>query len=341
MKRSAFFWLAAALLIAAGITWLVSRPLLRIETLRDLAEAVPPEPALLNASELEQRLLAVGLHPTGQLSDLGVDDHLARLEADKVDAATLSAYADAIGELSAVSADRGQALPPTLWDVSTPALREAGWTVYTLTEAMASDAGAIHVALLSDAYAAFLERKPNALEGALALLPLSRNYVETLPESARAERERHAKTEGQATLLIWQALLSGTSRYNPLTHRPLWSHGYIGHFSVPHIHQYATGEGLTASQVWGVDGFNPAFVGPPTNSNQVEHLGISALLQGVAHVPGAVLAATEAFEVFVDHDDPAAARADRALNDVVRTVLLPRMEEDPNALVSALTKALQ
>ncbi|WP_299775109.1 hypothetical protein [uncultured Tateyamaria sp.] len=341
MKRAARYWIAAALLIAAGITWLASRPLLEIETFGSVVENAPQEAAPLNASEIEQRLLAVGLHPTGQLSDLGVDDHLARLEAGEVNALTLGAYADAIEVLSATSADRGQALPPTLWDVSTPALREAGWTVYTLTEALASEEGAVHVALLSDAYAAFLEHRPNALGGALALLPLSRTYVDTLPESARAERERHAQTDGQAALLIWQALLSGTSRHNPLTHRPLWSHGYVGHFSVPHIHQYATGEGLTTSQVWGVEGFNPAFVGPPTNSNQVEHLGISALLQGVAQVPGAVLTATEAFEVFIDHEDPAAAQADRALNEAVRTVLLPRIAGDPDALVVALAEALQ
>lgn len=341
MRRSARYWIAAALLIAAGILWLASRPLLEIETFGGTAENTPPESVLLNASEIEQRLLAVGLHPTGQLSDLGVDDHLARLAAGEVDAATLGAYADAIEALSATNTDRGQSLPPTLWDVSTPALRDAGWTVYTLTEALASEDGAVHVALLSDAYAAFLEHRPNALDGALALLPLSRAYVDTLPEGARAERERHAQTDGQATLLIWQALLSGTSRHNPLTHRPLWSHGYVGHFSVPHIHQYATGEGLTASQVWGVEGFSPAFVGPPANSNQVEHLGISALLQGVAHVPGAVLTATEAFEVFIDHEDPAAAQADRALNEAVRTVLLPRIEGDPDALVSALAEALR
>lgn len=341
MRRSARYWTTAVLLIAAGSLWLASRPLLEIETLGDVAENALPVPAPLNASEIEQRLLAVGLHPTGQLSDLGVEDHLARLEAGEVDAATLGAYADAIEALSATSADRGQALPPTLWDVSTPALRDAGWTVYTLTEALASEEGAVHVALLSDAYAAFLEHRPNALDGALALLPLSRAYVDTLPESARAERERHAQTDGQATLLIWQALLSGTSRHNPLTHRPLWSHGYVGHFSVPHIHQYATGEGLTASQVWGVEGFNPVFVGPPTNSNQVEHLGISALLQGVAHVPGAVLTATESFEVFIDHEDPAAAQADRALNEAVRTVLLPHIAGDPDALVSALAEALR
>ncbi|WP_299751810.1 hypothetical protein [uncultured Tateyamaria sp.] len=341
MKRAASYWIAAALLIAAGILWLASRPLLRIETFGGVAENAPQETVPLSASEIEQRLLAVGLHPTGQLSDLGVDDHLARLEAGEVDTATLGGYADAIEVLSATSTDRGQALPPTLWDVSTPALRDAGWTVYTLTDALASEEGAAHVALLSDAYAAFLEHRPNALEGALALLPLSRAYVDTLPESARAERERHAQTDGQATLLIWQALLSGTSRHNPLTHRPLWSHGYIGHFSVPHIHQYAMGEGLTASQVWGVEGFNPTFVGPSANSNQVEHLGISALLQGVAHVPGAVLTATEAFEVFVDHEDPAAAQADRALSDAVRTVLLPGIEGDPGALVSALAEALR
>ncbi|WP_189371179.1 hypothetical protein [Tateyamaria omphalii] len=319
----------------------MSRSLLSIQVPKGAVEDASVAPAALRASDLEERLLAVGLHPTGQLSDLGVDDHLARLAAGEVTEATLTAYADAIEKLSFKSSERGQPLPPTLWDVSTPALREAGWSVYTLTEALASDAGATHIGLLSDAYAAFLKHRPNALDGALALLPLARTYVETLPESARAERERHAQTAGQATLLIWQALLSGTNRHNPLTHRPLWSHGYVGHFSVPHIHQYATGEGLTASQVWGVEGFNPAFVGPPSNSNQVEHLGISALLQGVAHVPGAVLTTVEAIEVAIDHEDPAAAMADRALNGVVRTVLLPRMEGEPNALVTALMNALR
>ncbi len=290
---------------------------------------------------LEQRLLDVGLHPTGQLSDLGVDDHLARLTAGSVDAATLLAYADAIETLAERSTERGQPLPPTLWDVSTPALVEAGWNVYSLTEALASDPGRIHVNLLSDAYAAFLEHRPNALDGALAVLPLARRYVEDLPEAARAEREEHADTVGEATLLIWQALLSGTTRYNPITHRPLWSHGYVGHFSVPHIHQYAVGEGMTPSQVWGVEGFNPTFVGPASNSNQVEHLGISSLLQGVADVPEAVLSEIEAFEVLVDGQDSDAAAADRALNAAIRSNLLPIIDEDVFEIVDVLQATLQ
>lgn len=289
---------------------------------------------------VEQRLLAAGLHTTGLLSDLGVDDHLARLTTGEVDGATLLDYADAIDVLTARSAERGQALPPPLWDVSTPALIEAGWTVYSLAEALAADGGGVHVDLLSDAYGAFLAARPNALEGALALIPLARNYVEALPEDARAEHAAHAQTTGEATLLIWQALLSGTSRHNPITHRPLWSHGFVGHFSVPHIHQYATGEGMTPTQVWGVAGFDPMFVGPPSNANQVEHMGISALLQGLANVPGAVLNAIEAFEIVVDHEDPAAAAADRALNRAVRDVVLPLMEEDAQTIVSALRAAI-
>lgn len=340
MSRPWLIIAGAGLALAVVAFVMVQRPLLSIQVQQDnpseeMADVLPG-----NVTALETRLLAVGLHPTGALSDLGVDDHLARLASGAVDGATLNAYADAIERLSARSAANGQPLPPTLWDVSTPALREAGWSVYTLTEALASDAGAVHVDLLSDAYAAFLANRPNALEGALALLPLARTYVEALPEEARAEREPHAKTEGEATLLIWQALLSGTNRHNPLTHRPLWSHGYVGHFSVPHIHQYATGEGLTPSQVWGVGGFDPTFVGPPSNSNQVEHLGISALLQGVARVPGAVLSAVEAMEVVVDHEDPAAAEADRALNAVVRNVLLPRREEPAAVVAAALRTAL-
>lgn len=340
MSRPWLIIAGAALVLAVVAFVLVQRPLLSIQVQQDLEAPATAELESVEMTSLETRLLAVGLHPTGALSDLGVDDHMARLASDAVDGATLNAYADAIEVLSARSAANGQPLPPTLWDVSTPALREAGWSVYTLTEALAADVGAVHVDLLSDSYAAFLANRPNALEGALALLPLARAYVEALPEEARAEREPHANTDGEAALLIWQALLSGTSRHNPLTHRPLWNHGYVGHFSVPHIHQYATVEGLTPSQVWGIDGFDPTYVGPASNNNQVEHLGISALLQGVATVPGAVLSAVEALEVAVDHEDPAAAEADRALNGVVREVLLPLREDPATVVVSALRTAL-
>jgi len=281
MKRFTIGFLTIAILGICLSVWLLSRNILSIEPMQAPLDPVLQAKENGNLEAVEQRLLDVGLHPTGSLSDLGIDDHLERLEAGKTSAAALLGYADAIEALTRRSTERGQPLPPTLWDVSTPALQDAGWSVYSLTEALASDEGRIHVDLLTDAYSAFLNARPNALEGALALLPLAGEYVRALPEEARAEHEAHAKTNGEATLLIWQALLSGTSRYNPITHRPLWSHGFVGHFSVPHIHQYATGTGLTASQVWGVEGFHSTFVGPSSNVNQVEHLGISALLQGV------------------------------------------------------------
>ncbi|SHH47470.1 hypothetical protein SAMN05444003_3292 [Cognatiyoonia sediminum] len=97
---------------------------------------------------------------------------------------------------------------------------------------------------------------------------------------------------------------------------------------------------MTVSEVWGVEGFDPQFVGPETNANQVEHLGISSLLQGVASVPGAVLNEAEAFEVFVKGEDPDEANADRALNGVVREVLLPRIEGEPEEIEAALGEAL-
>ncbi|QIE40876.1 hypothetical protein G5B39_02215 [Rhodobacteraceae bacterium SC52] len=329
----------ALVTIGAG-SWLLSRGGLSIEQITNPGKQVAAPATDADIEVIRTRLLEVGLHPTGVLSDLGVDDHLGRLAAGHVDAATLLGYADAIDDLSTRSTLRGQSLPPPLWDVSTPALLEAGWTVYSLTEALASEASAIHINLLSDAYGAFLATRPDALEGALALLPLAGSYVRFLPEAARAEHAVHAKTDGEATILIWQALLSGTSRNNPLTHRPLFSHGFVGHFSVPHIHQYATGEGLTPSQVWGVEGFDPTFVGPPTNDNHVEHMGLSALLQGVANVPGAVLYAVEALEIAVDHEDASAAAADRALNRAVRDVLLPNMGKDPRELMRALLATL-
>lgn len=340
MKVALITTCAVALIGIVSVTYLLNRDALSLDQLGN-----PERPSSIGGgpgvvAEIEQRLSESGLHPNGLLSDLGVDDHLARLAAGEVDGATLLSYADAIDVLTARSEARGQRLPPPLWDVSTSALLDAGWTVYTLTAALASDEGVIHVNLLSDAYGAFLSTRPDALEGALDLLPLVRTYVVSLPQEARAERIDHATTDGEATLLIWQALLSGTSRQNPITHRPLWSHGFVGHFSVPHIHQYATGEGLTPSQVWGVGGFDPNFVGAPSNTNQVEHMGISSLLQGVVHVPSAVLSAAEAFEVFVDGEDPDAAAADRALNWAIREVLLPRIEDDPHDIVAALRSAL-
>ena len=340
MKRPAIFVFSIGLFVVCVSVWFLSRDILSIVPMR-----APPDTALNAAGNdslaaVQQRLLDVGLHPTGALSDLGVDDHLAKLEQGATTSEVLFAYAAAIEALTMRSAERGQALPPTLWDVSTPALLEAGWTVYSLTTALASDEGRIHVDLLTDAYGAFLKARPNALEGALALLPLAHGYVRALPEEARAEHEAHAKTDGEATLLIWQALLSGTSRSNPITHRPLWSHGFVGHFSVPHINQYATETGMSPSQVWGVDGFAPEFVGPASNANQVEHLGISALLQGVGNIPEAVLEAVEVLEIYVDHEDPAAATADRALNAVVRDVLVPRIDDDPQNLTAVLRAAL-
>lgn len=307
------------------------------------SDGVGPESSteLIAPEAIEARLLAVGLHPTGLLSDLGVDDHLAWLANNEVSSEELMQYADAIEALSLRSASNGQPLPPTLWDVTTEALRKSGWTVYSLTTALASNDGDVHVDLLSNSYAAYLQTQPNALEGALALLPLARAYVQALPEEARAERAAYAKTEGEATLLIWQALLSGTSRHNPLTHKLLWSHGYVGHFSVPHIHQNATGKGAFQSEIWGVEGFSMMFVGAASNNNQVEHLGISALLQGVAGVPGALLNAVEALEVMVDHEDPAAANADRALNRVVQEILVPKVEDNPTKITQALRAALQ
>lgn len=340
MKRLTIGFLTIGVSGICLTVWFVSRDILSIEPMNAPQDTATKAEGNSDLAAVEKRLLDVGLHPTGALSDLGIDDHMARLEKGETSAATLYAYADAIEVLTTRSANRGQPLPPTLWDVSSPALLDASWTVYSLAEALASEEGQIHVDLLTDAYSAFLNTRPNALEGALALLPLAGGYVRALPEEARAEHEAHAGTNGKATLLIWQALLSGTSRHNPITHRPLWSHGFVGHFSVPHIHQYATGTGQTPSQVWGIEGFAPVFVGTSSNANQVEHLGISALLQGVGNIPEAVLEAVEAMEIAIDHEDPAAAAADRALNAAVRDVLVPRIEEDPEELASALREAL-
>lgn len=340
MKRGTIVFLAIVVFGICFSVWFLSRDILFIETMKAPSVDSRAEVEDSDLAAVQKRLSDVGLHPTGSLSDLGIDDHVARLKQGQITAADLNAYADAIETLTKRSAERGQSLPPTLWDVTSTALIDSGWTVYSLTEALASEEGRIHVDLLADAYNTYLTARPNALKGALTLLPLADDYVRSLPESARAEHEAHVDTEGEAAILIWQALLTGTSRHNPITHRPLWSHGFVGHFSVTHIHQYATGMSLTPSQVWGVEGFDPVFVGPSSNTNQVEHLGISTLLQAVGHVSTTLLDAVEVLEIAVDHEDPAAAAADKALNVAVRDVLLSQKDGDPRSLAAQFSAEL-
>ncbi len=61
--------------------WLVNRKVLSIEPIDAPSETLFDTGREVDLASIEQRLLDVGLHPTGALSDLGVDDHLARLEA--------------------------------------------------------------------------------------------------------------------------------------------------------------------------------------------------------------------------------------------------------------------
>lgn len=294
-----------------------------------------------DAESLARKLADVGLDATGTLGDLGVDDHLARLAAGEVTADTLLRYAEHIETLTALTRDRGQALPPRFWDVETGAMRNVGWTVYTLTHAMAQKNAEPHLDLLTDAWASYLRiGETSALDAALDILLLSRDYIAGLPDAARVEHAALADTDEKMALLTWQALLSGTSRANPITRRPLWSHGFIGHFSIPKIAQYAVGHGMTLGEVWGTSGFAPRYVGPASNDNQVEHLGISTLLQALVGVKPAELAGIEGFEVLFAGEDKEAATADNALNHAIAEVFLPLYETDFDAAVSALRETL-
>lgn len=317
-------------------------PSLSIETVE--APSLPDETStseVASVADIEKRLIGLGLHPTGTLGDLGVDDHLSRLDAGEVSAAELSQYATHIEMLTRLTTERGQALPARFWDVETEAMRQAGWTVYSLARVMTEQGGAVHLNLLIDAYRIYKERSSdNAVDAAMDILLLSREYIAALPPEARVEREEHANTNEKAALLIWQALLSGTSRSNPLTHKPLWSHGYIGHFSLPKIRQYEEGRGMGIGEFWGVKGFDPRFVGTDSNTNQVEHLGISTILQVLLGVTPGELALIEEYEILFDGEDPLMAAADEKLNEAIYRVFVPRFQTDFSGAAEALRREL-
>ena len=328
---------AGVIVVAIVLNLFLSIETLDAPVLQD-AERAPEESTLL---DIEERLLDAGLHPNGTLGDLGIDDHLGRLRSGEVSSRDLGIYATDIETLTRITAERGQAIPPRFWDVDLPTMREAGWTVYSLAHAMTGRGGEIHLDLLTDAYGIYKEsHAESAVDAALDILLLSKTYVTALPPGARAEREVHADTDEKAALLIWQALLSGTSRNNPLTHRPLWSHGYIGHFSLPKIRQYEEGRGMSVGDVWGVEGFDPVFVGTGSNTNQVEHLGISTILQAFLGVTPGELALIEEYEILFDGEDPVTAVADERLNEVIHRVFIPRYQTDFPGAVEALRTEL-
>lgn len=299
-------------------------------------------------AEVEQRLVAAGLAESGRLGSVGVERHLRRFDRGAVARDRLLRHAENVERLVERTERLGARLPSTLWDVESGQRRRAGLDVYRIAECLASPAHAEYVELLARSYRRFQAFKAlegrgedTALDAALDLVEIVGEAVAGTPALGRLESGRIEGDETAATLYVWQNLLTSFHRRNPLTGRPLFSHGLLDHLNLPAMHRHVLARRLTAAETWGVTGLHPRFVGPARNVNQVEHLAISLTLQSVGRTPLFVLDLVEWAQVLLTPADFAEGRADRALNRAVREAFVPRFRADLAGAVEALREALR
>jgi hypothetical protein len=258
------------------------------------------------------------------LGDTGVSGHLQRLEAGEVSGETLNQYADDLARLNQLTSDAGSRIPTNFWDVRTEAMINLDWHEYSVVHHLAEDGMEPYVRLLAQGYDRFLRFKAGeasggetALDAALDMFALVETYYDSVPASKLTEHAPGITGEAEEVLLIWQSLVAGSTRINPLTGKPMFNHHIYARNNVGTMYQYDQNKALTIGEVWGVSGFAPKFVGIPKNNNQVEHMSISMVLQLLLREPVVVLDAVEEEKVLLGKADKAEAHADMALNKAI------------------------
>jgi len=266
-----------------------------------------------------------------------------------VDAATLLDYAANLQKLNQLTAAYGARIPTDFWDSLSAQQIEEGKDVYTQVARFAAPGTAPYLKLMARAWERFLAFKSGeasgedtALDAALDILLMQEDYVEEVYEDLPAEGDESGmKAIANARIIVWQSLIAGTSRINPLTGQPLFSHGDYGRNSVAEMWRYHIRKHLGISEIWGVTGFDWRFVGVPQNANQIEHMSITSFLQLVLDEPLEALNAIEDKKVLLNGADPKEAAADKALNQAVHDNLLPDYIHDLPGAVANLRTVLK
>ncbi|WP_193139049.1 hypothetical protein [Meridianimarinicoccus sp. MJW13] len=311
----------------------------------------PAPVAEVSRNEVHQALRDAGLSEQPLLGDISIAGHLARLDEGAVTSAQLMEYADGLRVLALRTGDAGRQIPSAFWDVDTDQLRADGWDAYGVVEALASAEGEPYLAALGAAYTRFhafkladlsgADTDDTALDTALDLFEPANDLIDAVPPEHMLETSEFIGGKEQAALYLWQQLVVGSSRRNPLTHIKLFNHGFTTRFHVGTIWQYDTGIAQDNSTIWGVSGFAPVFVGPPENNNQIEHMSISMTVQGILREPLLLLEAFEEIEALVGSSSAGEAAADDALNAAIQQAFLPGFEDDLPSAVDALRGQLR
>ncbi len=299
-------------------------------------------------AQIAEQLQAAGLNTNPVLGDTGVSGHLQRLLENKTDIHELQQYAEDLQYLSQYTSERNAPVPTSFWDVRTAEMEKKHWDEYSLVHQLVQPEWEPYLHLLTQAYGRFLQFKgaeaqgnDTALDAALDMFAMVEDYYHAIPFSSLTEHAKEIKGEPEAVLMIWQSLVAGSTRINPLTHKPLFSHSIFARNNVGTIYQYDQGRKMSISKVWGVSGFAPRFVGIPENGNQVEHMSISMVLQMVMHEPVFVLDAIEEEKLLLGHARSEEAQADKALNNAVHKEFAPSFADNRLQAVERLRLVLK
>ena len=257
---------------------------------------------------------------------------------------TLDEYAASLERIVARTDAGEHPIPVDFWDVCSPAMRRAHYDEYHMAHTLALPELAPYLALLGRAFDRFARMKSGAdtaVAVALAILEDTSAYIRS-GGSTRMIRALPWLDQPQQALILWQQILTGSTRRLPLVGLEVIPHGMWGRFNVTTMWQYARGRGGARAALWGVSGFHPDYVGPASNNNQIEHMAISAVTQRVFHVPVSALSAVEYAQWKLQRGvAESEARADSALNEAVARDLLPYYSVDnPTRAAERLAEAL-
>lgn len=297
------------------------------------SETIPEAYSLVDASTKERLsglLLDAGLSKAAILDDIGISGHIERLQQGKTNVNELHQYAQDLKYLNQFTAEKNGPIPTSFWDVRTPQMESKHWTEYSIVHQLAQPEWEHYLRLLSRGYARFLKFKSaelsgndTALDAALDMFTYVEDYYHSVPFSSLTEHAKEIKGETEAVLMIWQSLVAGSTRINPLTQRPMFSHSIFSRDNVGTMYQYDLGKRMSTSEVWGVSGFAPRFVGIPVNGNQIEHMSISIILQLVMKEPVLILDGIEEEKLLLGQARSEEGYADMALNNAIHNEFAP------------------
>jgi hypothetical protein len=275
------------------------------------------------------QLAATGLSETALLRSIGLATHRQRLEAGEIDAATLARYAADLRLLSERTQQAGGPIPVDFWDARTEAMRTAGIDEYTLVHKLAGPEFQLYIEMLArcfermTAFKRTVASPPRTAVGtALDILQEVASYIRC-DHTTEMTRTRPNLSKEQQAIFLWQQVLTGTNRQVPYLGRDAYTHSYWGRFNVTEMWRYEVRADIGMDPIWGLTGFDDAFIRDPHNTNQIEHMAITSLAQIVLRLPLLLLNTLEDLESLLHKASWIEGAADKALNRAVAHQFCP------------------